>query len=165
MAFMVELLIVLVLVAGLVAWVGPKMMDYLNRGQDGSVQSDLSNYATAAEANLINNGGSAYGTDPKAFATDGAAPKASQDNKYKAWIIPQGTDAGYVIVGINRNSEQLWGVSSYNGGAVVEMPGDIDWDGFTGYTPSTGATDPLKAPTTLLADAEATNWQADNITD
>src|SRR5690606_39200150 len=105
MAFMVELLIVLALVVGRVAWVGPKMMDYLNRGQDGSVQSDLSNYATAAEANLINNGGSAYGTTVATFATDGASPKASQDNRYKAWVIPQGTNAGYVILGMNRNSE------------------------------------------------------------
>lgn len=156
MAFMVELLIVLVLVAGLVAWVGPKMMDYLNRGQDGSVQSDLSNYATAAEANLINNGGSAYVEAKETFATDGAEPVFSQDNKYKAWIEPQGTEAGYVVVGINRNSEQAWGVSSYNGGAVVELDPSTDWDGFDTFVPSSEAD--LKIPSGLSLGTNDLTW-------
>lgn len=158
MAFMVELLIVLVLVAGLVAWVGPKMMDYLNRGQDGSVQSDLSNYATAAEANLINNGGSAYVEAIETFATDDDEPVYSQDNKYKAWIIEQGTEAGYVVIGINRNSEQAWGVSSYNGGAVVELVGESGWDNFTNITPADS--EDLKAPTSMSSANTTLTWGA-----
>jgi len=122
MAFMVELLIVMAIVVGLVAIVGPKFMDYLNRGQDTAVQSDLKNYATTAEANLINTGGSSYGTTAAAaFGVDGAAPVASKDNKYRAWVVAQGEDAGYVIIGVNRNSEKAWVVSSYTGSAVKQL--------------------------------------------
>jgi len=150
MAFMVELLIVMAIVVGLVAIVGPKFMDYLNRGQDTAVQSDLKNYATTAEANLISNGGSSYGDDEAAFAQGASGvPVASKDNKYRAFTVGQGTNAGYVILGINRNSEKAWAVSSYNGGSVVRYEAGDGWAAFDTHTPAVGGD--LKAPTGLSA--------------
>lgn len=115
---LIELLVVILIIGVLSSIAIPVFLGQRQRAYDATVQSDMKNMATALETSFTAN--LAYPTTPVGFSTNGATtPIVSPNNKYVAFVDVSGTDAGYVVYGKNTNSDKVFILSSYNGGAPV----------------------------------------------
>lgn len=116
---LVELLVVVIIIGILAAVAIPVFLGQRQRAYDASVQSDLKTYATAAETSFAAN--LTYPTTATGFATNGAAtPIKSAGTSYVAFAMASGSTAGYLVYGKHADSDQVFVISSYNGGAPVK---------------------------------------------
>jgi type IV pilus assembly protein PilA len=141
---LIELLVVVIIIGILSAIAIPVFLGQRQKAFDAGVQSDMKNFAIAAETTFTD--ALSYPAAAATFGTDGVAPIVTKNNGYRVFVDDSGVDAGYVIYGKNSGSAKLWVVSSYNGGAPSATTG-----GLPGSAPALGtvgipATAILSAP-------------------
>lgn len=145
---LIELLVVVIIIGILAAVAIPVFLGQRQRAFDATVQSDLKNLATAAETTFASD--LSYPADAATFASNGTAPIVSEDTEYKAFVVESGTDAGYVIFGKHNGSDQVWAVSSYNGGAPVVAAGADELADVTAAADAAYGSDGLTFSTTVV---------------
>jgi len=117
---LIELLVVVIIIGILAAVAIPVFLGQRQKAFDAGVQSDLKNFATAAETNFADN--LTYAAAVKTFDNKGVGtPITTKDTLYVAYVNVDGADAGYVIYGVAEGSGQVWKVASADGGAPVKV--------------------------------------------
>lgn len=115
-ATMAELLVVVILIAILAGAAIPFIRAQQHRSLDDALAGDLRRYGAAAERAYSAN--FTYPTTPAGFAMNSrGVPTAGAKNTFRAFVIPSGSKAGYVLYGRNDTTGHTYLLSSYEGGA------------------------------------------------
>lgn len=119
---LVELLVVMIIIGLLAAYAIPQFLGQRTKANDGAIQNDLSNLKIAAETTFTD--ALSYPATASTFSTTGSAtPIVTKRTEYAAFTVASGVDAGYVIYGHHLDSNQVFVVSSWNGGAPTKVTG------------------------------------------
>lgn len=114
---MAELLVVVILIAILAGVAIPFVRAQQHRSLDDALAGDLRRYSSAAERAYSAN--FTYPTTPAGFAMNSRnVPTAGAKNAFRAFVIPSGAKAGYVLYGRNDTTGHTYLLSSYDGGAT-----------------------------------------------
>jgi prepilin-type N-terminal cleavage/methylation domain-containing protein len=109
---LIETLVTVIIVGIIVAITVPVFFAQQAKVANASVKADLRNYAAPAKTYFTSQ--FAYPTTIQGFAKDGTAVIASKNNTFRAFVVPSGVDAGYVIYGMNSKTSNVYVVSSYD---------------------------------------------------
>lgn len=113
---LVELLVVVIVLGILAAVAFPVVRSQQHQHLDNVVITDLERYATSAERAYSSN--LRYPTTAQGFSlTDSTTPAmAGEDNTYRAFVIPSGAKAGWVLYGRSVTTGKLFMLTSYDDG-------------------------------------------------
>jgi type II secretory pathway pseudopilin PulG len=114
----VELLVVMIVVGLLAGASVPLFRDQQRRSLDRTVAADLNRYEVAAERLFS----ATYGypvTNTGFDLHDQGNPDANSGNTFRAFTVPSGAWAGYVVYGQNSTTSSVLVLSSYTGGDPV----------------------------------------------
>lgn len=113
---MVELLVGIIVVGILAAIAVPVFRDQQLQHLDRVIVADLERYATGAERAYSSN--LRYPTTPAGFSlSDNAKPTmGGTGNQYRAFVVPSGARAGWVVYGRSSRTGNTYVLSSYDDG-------------------------------------------------
>ena len=145
---LVELLVVVIIIGVLAAISIPLYMKQQDKAHNASVVSDLKVAATAAATSYTD--GLLYPTEPAGFSTNGDTPMTTDGNEFTAFVNNSGATSGYVIYGVNKNTGEVYYLSSYEGGKPTKAAASVT------ALPTTFAGGTLGAPTGTFT--KVANW-------